>query len=200
MKNYKTMNMTQKKGLIILGILLTACIFSMWFFLNSQRPSGEIKKDVGGNESALTANALEVEQPSGEIKGDVGGNKSALTANEVKVEQKSSAIMPAEKVIIKAYLNLGSGCQKETTDLLDNLAKEYSGKVFVEYIDFSTKEGAERTGRDGLSCAGLIINGKQTYAIIDKNGARKDVTFSHPINAQYTADDVKTVVKMLLGE
>jgi hypothetical protein len=148
------MNMTQKKlfGLTILGILLTVCIFSAWFFLNGQRPSSEI------------------------------------------------ATMPAEKVIIKTYLNLGSGCQQETIDLLDNLAKEYSGKVFVEYIDFSTNEGAERARKDGLSCAGLVINGKQIYAIIDKNGAQKDVTFSHPINAQYTADDVKTVVKMLLGE
>jgi len=172
--------MTQKKlsSLIILGILLTACILGAWFFLNGQRQSGEIKKDVSGNEGALTA-------------------------NEPKVEQKSSATavtIPTEKVNIKAYLNLGSGCQQETIDLLDNLAKEYSGKVFVEYIDFSTKEGAERTRKDGLSCAGLVINGKQTYAIIDKNGAQKDVTFSHPINAQYTADDVKTVVKMLLGE
>jgi hypothetical protein len=160
--------MTQKKlsGLIILGILLTACILGAWFFLDGQRQSGEIKKDVSGNEGALTANVTK----------------------------------PAEKVNIKAYLNLGSDCQQETINLLDNLAKEYSGKVFVEYIDFSTKEGAERTRKDGLSCAGLVINGKQTYAIIDKNGAQKNVTFSHPINAQYTADDVKTVVKMLLGE
>jgi hypothetical protein len=51
-----------------------------------------------------------------------------------------------------------------------------------------------------LNCQGLIINGKQTYTIIDKNGKQKEVTFSHPLNSQYTADDLKTVVKMLLGE
>jgi len=172
--------MTQKilSGLAILGILLTACIFSAWFFLNGQRPSDETNKDIGGNESALTANEPEVEQ------------KSSATA----------AAIPAEKVIIKAYLNLGSGCQQETTDLLDNLGREYSEKVFVEYIDFSTREGAERTRKDGLSCAGLVINGKQTYTIINKNGVQKEVTFSHPINTQWTVDDVKTVVKMLLGE
>jgi hypothetical protein len=147
------MNMTQKKlsGLIILGILLTACIFSAWFFLNGQRPSGEI------------------------------------------------ATIPAEKVTIKAYLNLGA-CGKEVTDLLDGLVKEYQGRVSVEYIDFGTSEGAKRMAEDGLNCQGLVINGKQTYAIIDKNGAQKDVKFSHPINTQYTADDLKTVVKMLLGE
>jgi hypothetical protein len=53
---------------------------------------------------------------------------------------------------------------------------------------------------DGLNCQGLIINGKQTYTIIDKNGKQKEVTFSHPLNSQYTADDLKTVIKMLLGE
>jgi hypothetical protein len=174
MKNYKKMNMTQKKGLIILGILLMALIFSAWFFLNGQRPSGEINKDVGSSESALTT-------------------------NEPEVEQKSSATIPAEKVTIKAYLNLGA-CGKEVTDLLDGLVKEYQGRVSVEYIDFGTREGYNRMTEDGLNCQGLVINGKQTYAIIDKNGAEKDVKFSHPINAQYTADDLKTVIKMLLGE
>ena len=153
------MNMTQKKGLIILGILLTACIFGMWFFLGGQRP-------------------------------------------EVEVEQKSSAtttIIPVEKVTIKAYLHLGA-CGKEVTDLLDGLVKEYQGRVSVEYINFGTREGAERMAEAGLNCQGLIINGKQTYTIIDKNGKQKEVTFSHPLNSQYTADDLKTVVKMLLGE
>jgi len=84
--------------------------------------------------------------------------------------------------------------------LLDGLVKEYQGRVSVEYIDFGTSEGAKRMAEDGLNCQGLVINGKQTYDIIDKNGTQKDVTFSHPINAQYTADDLKTVVKMLLGE
>ena len=170
---------TQKKlsDLIILGMLLTVCIFSAWFFLNGQKASGEIKKDVSGNEGTLTANEPEV------------GQKSSVTA----------VTMPAEKVNIKAYLHLGA-CGKEVTDLLDGLVKEYPERVSLEYIDFSTKEGAERMAEDGLNCQGLIINGKQTYTIIDKNGAQKDVTFSHPINAQYTADDVKTVVKMLLGK
>ena len=169
--------MTQKKVLITLGILLAACVVGATFFINGQKPSGEIERNTSGN-------------------------KSALTTNEPEVEQKSSAtttIIPAEKVTIKAYLNLGA-CGKEVTDLLDSLVKEYQGRVSVEYINFGTREGAERMAEDGLNCQGLIINGKQTYAIIDKNGAQKDVKFSHPLNSQYTADDLKTVVKMLLGE
>ena len=155
------MSLVKKRflNLIVLGILLTACIFGMWFFLGGQRP-------------------------------------------EVEVEQKSSATtttIPVEKVTIKAYLNLGA-CGKEVTDLLDGLVKEYRGRVSVKYIDFGTREGANRMAEDGLNCQGLIINGKQTYTIVDKNGAQIDVKFSHPLNSQYTADDLKTVVKMLLGE
>jgi len=169
--------MTQKKVLIILGILLAACIVGATFFLNGQRPSGEIKKDISGNESALTTNEPEVEQKS-----------SATTT-----------IIPAEKVTIKAYLNL-SGCGDEVINLLEGLVKEYQGRVSLEYIDFSTREGYNRMIEDGLNCQGLIINGKQTYTIIDKNGKQKEVTFSHPLNSQYTADDLKTVIKLLLGK
>jgi len=169
--------MTQKKVLIILGILLTACIVGAMFFINGQKPSGEIEKNISDNESALTANKSEVEQ------------KSSATA----------MTMPAEKVTIKAYLNL-SGCGEEVINLLDGLVKEYQGLVSVEFIDFSTREGAESMEKAGLNCQGLIINGKQTYAFFDKNGTQKEVTFSHPINSQYTADDLKTVVRTLLGE
>ena len=105
----------------------------------------------------------------------------------------------AEKVTIKAYLNLG-GCGEEVINLLDGLVQEYKEQVSVEYIDFGTREGYNRMIKDGLNCQGLVINGKQTYTIKDSNGKQREVTFSHPINTQYTADDLKIVVKLLLGE
>jgi len=167
------MNMTKKKVLIISGILLTVCIFgalSLYFY--GQKPADNIQVD--------TTN-------SGNIQ----------TANEPRAGQESYAF--AEKVTIKAYLNLG-GCGEEVIKLLDGLVREYQGRVSVEYIDFGTREGYYRMIEDGLNCQGLIINGKQTYTIKDSNGEQREITFSHPINTQYTADDLKTVVKMLLGE
>jgi thiol-disulfide isomerase/thioredoxin len=129
------------------------------------------------------------QKPAGSIKVDTSNSGNIQTA-------------AAEKVTIKAYLNLASNCEtnKQTIDLLDGLVREYKGQVSVEYIDFSTKGGAERTRADGLSCAGLVINGSQTYVIDDNNGKQREVTFSHPINEQWTADDVKAVVKLLLGK
>ena len=172
-KEMKTMSLAKKRfsNLIIFGILLTVCIFgalSLYFY--GQKPAGSIQVD--------TTNS-----------GDI------YTANELKTEQESSAL--AEKVSIKAYLNLG-GCGEEVINLLDGLVWEYQGLVSVEYIDFGTREGYNRMIEDGLNCQGLVINGKQTYTIKDSDGKQREITFSHPINTQYTADDLKTVVKILL--
>ena len=49
----------------------------------------------------------------------------------------------AEKVTIKAYLNLG-GCGEDVINLLDGLVQEYKEQVSVEYIDFGTREGYNR--------------------------------------------------------
>ncbi|MDI6732709.1 MAG: hypothetical protein QME51_07905 [Planctomycetota bacterium] len=106
-----------------------------------------------------------------------------------------------KEVIVKAYLPLSSDCHQKTVVLLNGFVKEYKGQVFVEYIDFSTKEGNERAQKDlGKVCAVLMINGKKTYTIKDENGEEREVTFSGPIDNQYTADDIRAVVKLLLGK
>jgi hypothetical protein len=125
-------------------------------------------------------------------------NGQKKPAASIKVDTSNSGNL-AEKVTIKAYLNLGS-CGEEVTNLLDGLVREYKGQVSVEYIDFGTREGYNRMIKDGLNCQGLVINGKQTYSIKDSNGKQREVTFSHPINTLYTADDLKIVIKLLLGK
>ena len=157
-------------NLIIFGILLAICIFGAAYLIYGQKPVSNIEEDISSSQNIQTL-------------------------NEPKAEQEASAL--AGKVTIKAYLHLGA-CGKEVTDLLDGLVKEYQGRVSLEYIDFSTEEGYKRTIEDGLNCQGLVINGKQTYTIKDSNGKQREVTFSHPLNMQYTADDLKTLVKLLL--
>ena len=108
-----------------------------------------------------------------------------------------------ERVNIKAYLNLKSGCEgggNEVENLLGNLVQEYPERVSVEYIDFGTRDGYNQMVKDGLNCQGLIINSKQTYIINESNDKQREVTFTHPLNVEYTADDLEIVVKSLLGE
>ena len=109
-------------------------------------------------------------------------NKGVTETKEKKVE--------SPRVIIKAYLNIQSGCQGEVIELLESFIKTYPNKVKIEYIDFGTKKGLEQTLKNNLHCMAILINGRQTFIL-----GNKTVTFSHPIGGQWTAEDLKMAVK-----
>ncbi len=173
--------MYKSKKFIAVLVITLVLVFAMSFAF------------AGCKKAASGANATVIETTE---------ETTAEPTTTVESTDSSSTTEPsalAEKVTIKAYLHLGT-CGEEVTDLLDGLVKEYKGRVSVEYIDFGTEEGLKRTIEDGLTCQGLFINGKQTYTIKDSKGKQREVTFSHPLNDQYTADDLKSLVKQLLGE
>jgi len=127
-----------------------------------------------------------------------GENPFALTekpipkmpiANE-KGDESNEAKVESPKVIIKAYLNIQSGCQGEIIKLLESFNKTYPKKIKIEYIDFGTKEGMEQMSKANLHCMAILINGKQTFEL-----GNKTVTFSHPMDMQWTAEDLKMAVK-----
>lgn len=196
--------------------------------LNGREPSVSVERQEAGSAVMQTSKEPSEKQPVASETGAERTEQPTIEADRAKVrtteqqtgtggtESQTDKQSPGEQpandaadqtgalaaqkqvVFIKAYLNL-SGCQTETVELLDGLAARYKGRVSVEYIDFSTKEGFDRMVKDGLNCAGLVINGKQTHTI-NKNGEKKEVTFSHPMGYQYTADDVKAVVESLLAQ
>jgi len=114
-------------------------------------------------------------------------NKEGIERNEAKLE--------FPRVIIKAYLNIQSGCQGEVIKLLDSFKETYPRKVKIEYIDFGTKEGLEQTSKDNLHCMAILINGKQTFELENKT-----VTFSHPMGMQWIAEDLKMTVKQEIAK
>jgi len=114
-------------------------------------------------------------------------NKGGTESKEEKVE--------SPRVIIKAYLNIQSGCQGEVIELLESFKKTYPKKVKIEYIDFGTKEGLEQTLKNNLHCMAILINGKQTFEL-----GNKTVTFSHPMGAQWIAEDLKMAVKQEIAK
>ena len=100
----------------------------------------------------------------------------------------------AKKAIVevKAYQNLPSGCPAE---LLDSLkAMERRGEITLELIDFSTREGLARTQEDGLTCAGIVINGEMIF-----NLDGRLVSFSHPEGYSWTMEDLSEVVNRILN-
>jgi hypothetical protein len=108
--------------------------------------------------------------------------------NKWGTESKEEKVEPP-KVVIKAYLNIQSGCQGEVIELLESFKKTYPKKVKIEYIDFGTKKGLEQTLKNNLHCMTILINGKQTFELENKT-----VTFSHPMGAQWTAEDLKMAI------
>jgi len=109
---------------------------------------------------------------------------------ETKVKEIESP-----RIVIKAYLNIQSGCQGEVIELLESFKKTYPKKVKIEYIDFGTKEGLEQTLKNNLHCMAILINGKQTFEL-----GNKTVTFSHPMGAQWIAEDLKMAVKQEIAK
>jgi hypothetical protein len=148
--------------------ILVLCLVSVTSGCSSKNTQQSRK-----NSSTITEKTISQEQLT---------NKGGTESKEEKVE--------FPKVIIKAYLNIQSGCQGEVIELLESFKKTYPKKVKVEYIDFGTKKGLEQTLKNNLHCMTILINGKQTFEL-----GNKTVTFSHPIGMQWTAEDLKMAVK-----
>ena len=56
-----------------------------------------------------------------------------------------------QKVAIRAYINVTSGCQAPTEAFLEGLQHKYAGKVSVEFIDFGDGgKGLARWRQSGL--------------------------------------------------
>jgi hypothetical protein len=102
----------------------------------------------------------------------------------------------AKKAIveIKAYQNLGAGCQYELVDFLKETERRYKGEITLELIDFSTRAGLARTQKDGLTCAGIVINGEMIF-----NLDGRLVAFAHPEGDSWTMEDLSEVVKRVLN-
>jgi hypothetical protein len=95
-------------------------------------------------------------------------------------------------VEIKAYQNLPSGCPAELVEFLKEM--ERRGEITLELIDFSTPVGLARTQEDGLTCAGIVINGEMIF-----NLDSRLVAFAHPEGYSWTMEDLSEVVKRILN-
>jgi hypothetical protein len=96
-------------------------------------------------------------------------------------------------VAIKAYINVTSGCQKVTVDLLKRLDAE-NERVTLDLIDFGTAEGNRRWRQDGFSCMTILLNGHKTVTFGDP-GHRRIVTFQFPPGFQWIPEDLERSVK-----
>jgi hypothetical protein len=99
---------------------------------------------------------------------------------------------PAVRIL--AYINVSSGCQQPTVDLLQQLADENKGKVQLELVDFGDGDvGARRWQESGHSCMTIELNGS-THVKFPAAEGEKTLTFQMPEGFMWTHDDLKAAV------
>jgi len=120
------------------------------------------------------------------------GCTPSSTTPPVTREHLASDTSKKAIVEIKAYQNLGAGCQYELVEFLK--AMERRGEITLELIDFSTPVGLARTQKDGLTCAGIVINGEMIF-----NLDGRLIAFAHPEGYSWTMEDLSEVVNRILN-
>ncbi len=101
-----------------------------------------------------------------------------------------------QKAKVTAWVNVTSGCQQPTVDLLNQLAKQYADTVDVETVDFGQPDGAQRWQEAGLSCMAIQFDGKAAV-VFPRGGADKVVVFQMPAGFNWVHEDLTAAFSAL---
>lgn len=128
----------------------------------------------------------------------LGGCLLVLGGCARQTEPESSVVEQApEKVKVTAYIQVSSGCQAETVDLLNQLAKDNEDIVELDLVDFGTTEGMKRWKADGLDCMAILFNESPALKFPDKAGEDKAVVFKMPVPFRWTHEDLELAFKAI---
>ena len=109
-----------------------------------------------------------------------------------------------EKMKLTAYINVSSGCQAPTVELIQHLVEEASELVSLELVDFGSPSGYDQWRGAGLECMTLVFEkaGKKGSALRfpDKDGNAKVVAFVMPAGFSWTHEDLSSAFEALRDE
>ena len=124
----------------------------------------------------------------------VGRPEQATSAPAATTD--AEPVASTKPVPVKGYINVSSGCQQATVDLLKRMAAQ-NARLQLELIDFGQSEGSRRWRADGFSCMTILINGHNTVTYGPK-GNRQIVTFQYPPGFQWTTQDLEAALRAAL--
>jgi hypothetical protein len=132
---------------------------------------------------------------------------AALMAGCKPAPNAGTPAPPAQAPVlrIRAYINVSSGCQQDTVDLLQQLADRNAGKVQLELVDFGDGDrGARRWQDSGYTCMTIELNGSPSVeypapAKGEQPPATKTVTFQMPQGFTWTHEDLQEAVQAALA-
>ena len=121
-------------------------------------------------------------------------SKYGLAGNVKQLNQALAG--KAIKVVIQAYYPFNEE-HLYMKDYLETLPQRFDGQVKVECVDFRNDEGYVLWRKTGLSCGGILINGKSKFSI-KKGGKEKEVEFLKKVDLFWTKEELESAIKQEL--
>ena len=134
--------------------------------------------------------------PSGEAFAAQTGQQPERATEAPTTGPETRPVVSDRPIPVKGYINVSSGCQQPTVDLLKRMAAQ-NARLQLELIDFGQPEGSRRWRADGFSCMTILINGHNTVTYGPK-GNRQIVTFQYPPGFQWALPDLEGALKSAL--
>lgn len=146
---------------------------------------------------ALAVLAVIVGCPKKEPAASTPMNPQGVTAPEASAPNAAQS----GKIKVTAYINVTSGCQASTVDLINNLGMDHADLVDLEIVNFGSPEGERRWREDGLDCMAILFdNGKGPSPALKfpaRDGKVKTVVFFMPAGFSWEHEDLEDAFKAM---
>lgn len=94
-----------------------------------------------------------------------------------------------------AYINVTSGCQQPTVNLLEQFAQAHREAVHLEVVDFGDGGAGQRRWREsGYTCLTIALNGSPRVQF-PVAGQMREVTFQMPAGFHWTHEDLEAALQ-----
>ncbi len=104
----------------------------------------------------------------------------------------------SQKVAVRAYINVTSGCQAATVAFLEGLQHRYAPRVTLEIIDFGDQgKGLQRWRQSGHRCMTIEVAGWDRVKF-PYGGKTRAVAFRMPVGLHWTHADLEHAVQAAL--
>ncbi len=121
---------------------------------------------------------------------------SAAPAAVPAVQQAGDAGAPVKLI---AYYPMNPS-HKPIGDYVLTLPKKFGeDKVYAEVYDMEQPDGQKKWSTSGLSCAGVFVNGKNTWDVT-RAGKPEKVNFIKRMGSFWQSDDLEAVIKSQLAD
>jgi hypothetical protein len=101
---------------------------------------------------------------------------------------------PADaKVFVRAFYPGIHACTP-VKELVLGFARDYPGKVRARFVPIDTPDGQNEWHGAGMNCGGVLVNGKQTFVLDDKDGAAREITFKQRMGDVWKPEDLRAFV------